>query len=944
MSFALKNTFRTGIVDTDTSLDFHKKDTLTSLVNCNIIQSGDNSVIKEMIGNYKAGGVGGDGKLNEDDVYIGNATWGNKIYLFYTTKENINGHENYILEYDSELDTFTMVLKTDLGIPEAGYSNINNFMVSANVVYGEFLYFTLSERFDDGSVKGVREPKRIHIEDAKYAPFTYSSLSGNLPRPTKLSVKAAYDSSIKNNLLKFNSYVFYKVLTTKYNERTVLSYPSKNVDVSDGGNALALYNRINILGFTVPDEVNSADIYMSNDSSNTLFKIASFDTTINKYVPDIDFYNSYEYPVAGDNTSQIINYEFPLTAAEQELVENRIVYGNVNVYYEFIDTEGYPIDKSTPFNFEIIANDNSVINTPIPITITQEPAGWNSWNIEADFELGETYIFKISNKFTICNHWNFLGTCAQETTYAETFEFRYIHTTETAYLDELNALIKANSSHGMEIDEWEENNVNNNFKIVGRHYMVMKDTSSLSLNIYKIENVGDYVDFGLNSDFSYKSGIVYLDEQGRNKGVSNITKIRNKDNISSTVFNVITNLGSTSGITPPYWAKKYMIVRDKINTAISYSVLGEQKESKVRISANVLKVQTSRYINYFGDKEGHDVTIYSKTYLADINARVLSDADIEAERDGGLDLSVSENYLYIGEEYTFEDGSVILYQPTKEVESKSEIFYETSEVFDIRRNSDDSVEYTGDGKVLEWYDTRIGITLADFGGGEAGYSIPIMLTDIEKLGEINHLGRGAYTYIEDVNMHTDATLIHSQHYSPSTNYNGLNAFSSLLNNFKDLDTKYGRVEKLFYTETDLLVGQLRKMSKMLINKSMISDVSGGNTIIQNKQFFNDVVPYNGEYGITDKRSFASHGFRKYFVDANNGVMIRLSMDGISVINGSRHNEIFNMISYQKNSEYYAGGFDPNKEEYVLTISMAGMATRFSEIVKNNTGDYDSATK
>jgi hypothetical protein len=46
-----------------------------------------------------------------------------------------------------------------------------------------------------------------------------------------------------------------------------------------------------------------------------------------------------------------------------------------------------------------------------------------------------------------------------------------------------------------------------------------------------------------------------------------------------------------------------------------------------------------------------------------------------------------------------------------------------------------------------------------------------------------------------------------------------------------------------------------------------------------------------------------------------------------------------MINYQKDAEYYAGGFDPNKEEYVITYSMSGKATRFSEKIKNNVGDY-----
>jgi len=112
---------------------------------------------------------------------------------------------------------------------------------------------------------------------------------------------------------------------------------------------------------------------------------------------------------------------------------------------------------------------------------------------------------------------------------------------------------------------------------------------------------------------------------------------------------------------------------------------------------------------------------------------------------------------------------IFLYNDNKSIESKTEVMYETSDVYNIVNGV-----YLGDDKPLEMYDTTVGqIDSASF-GKDKNLNYPIMKTDQGTLKDINHLGRGAYTVLGDVDFNQNATLVHSKKYSPSNNNNGLN--------------------------------------------------------------------------------------------------------------------------------------------------------------------------
>ncbi len=149
---------------------------------------------------------------------------------------------------------------------------------------------------------------------------------------------------------------------------------------------------------------------------------------------------------------------------------------------------------------------------------------------------------------------------------------------------------------------------------------------------------------------------------------------------------------------------------------------------------------------------------------------------------------------------------------------------------------------------------------------------------------------GVRAYV--VNENRDSTdrkhsLIYSGLLNTRTGFNETNVFSIADALVRDLDPLNGSIQKIYSENTNLIVLQENKVSKVLINKNAIysgdqgSLETGGEVNVLGQD-----VPYLGEYGISrNPESFAVYGYRKYFADKNRAAILRLSRDGITEISG-----------------------------------------------------------
>ena len=184
------------------------------------------------------------------------------------------------------------------------------------------------------------------------------------------------------------------------------------------------------------------------------------------------------------------------------------------------------------------------------------------------------------------------------------------------------------------------------------------------------------------------------------------------------------------------------------------------------------------------------------------------------------------------------------------------------------------------------------------------------------------LGVKAYI-VEDrlQQQHRQNSLIYSGIFNSRTGVNKTNEFSVGEDITRSLDPANGSIQKLYSEDTNLIVFQEFKVSNALIDKDAIYSAEGQPMTTSGAMVIGQVQAYAGNYGIaTNPESFAVYGFRKYFVDRNRNVVLRLSQDGISEISEYGMGDFFrDNLSEIGDDGLILGIWDMHNKEYVLSM-------------------------
>lgn len=161
-------------------------------------------------------------------------------------------------------------------------------------------------------------------------------------------------------------------------------------------------------------------------------------------------------------------------------------------------------------------------------------------------------------------------------------------------------------------------------------------------------------------------------------------------------------------------------------------------------------------------------------------------------------------------------------------------------------------------------------------------------------------------------------MIFSQIFNSISGVNRLNQFIQALPITKDLNPAYGTIQKLHARDTDLISLCEDKCLRILANKDALYNADGNVNVTANNNVLGQAVPYVGEYGISkNPESFASYGFRTYFSDKNRGVILRLSVDGLTEISSAGMSDFFS-DNLRVNSRII-GSYDDDKNLYNVTL-------------------------
>jgi hypothetical protein len=184
-------------------------------------------------------------------------------------------------------------------------------------------------------------------------------------------------------------------------------------------------------------------------------------------------------------------------------------------------------------------------------------------------------------------------------------------------------------------------------------------------------------------------------------------------------------------------------------------------------------------------------------------------------------------------------------------------------------------------------------------------------------------------YIEDYKqMESPNAICYSGSYGEYTSLNRLNEFNLSNANFKYLDSEFGSIQKLYARDTDLVVFQENKVSKVLYGKNLMFDAAGGSTVTSIPEVLGTQIAYPSEWGISkNPESFAEWAGDVYFTDARRGSVLQMrgsvlqtSEDQIIPISAEGMTDYFRDLMRDAPNSQKLGGFDPYTRKYNLSAN------------------------
>jgi hypothetical protein len=206
-----------------------------------------------------------------------------------------------------------------------------------------------------------------------------------------------------------------------------------------------------------------------------------------------------------------------------------------------------------------------------------------------------------------------------------------------------------------------------------------------------------------------------------------------------------------------------------------------------------------------------------------------------------------------------------------------DLYYETEDSYPIH-------EYTQT-KTLKWFNCY------DFANGIESDRIKDDFNEATIDNQVR-----VSTIVEDgyKQKHNKYGLIFSSGlFNARNGVNDINQFNTAEAITKDLNPEYGSIQKLHTRDTDMVVFCEDKLLKIPVQKDILFNADGTTNLTASNKVLGTARTVAGEYGIsTNPESFAEYGYRVYFTDRARNAVLRLSMDGLSVISNYGMSDFF----------------------------------------------------
>lgn len=263
---------------------------------------------------------------------------------------------------------------------------------------------------------------------------------------------------------------------------------------------------------------------------------------------------------------------------------------------------------------------------------------------------------------------------------------------------------------------------------------------------------------------------------------------------------------------------------------------------------------------------------------------------------------ISISILGLAEDSDYPSNNPAVFETEPKELADLNIYYEASDAFPI-------AEYNNT-KTLTWHNCFA------FGNGVESNRI----RDDFNAAFIDKGTKASAVLEEPYEEERRATgLIYSGIYNSTSGLNSLNQFIQAEQITKDLNPIYGSIQKLHTRDTNLVALCEDKCLRILANKDALFNADGNANLTSTNNVLGQAVPFAGEFGISkNPESFASYGFRAYFSDKKRGVVLRLSMDGLTEISSKGMSDYF--YDNLKAATTVLGSYDVYSDCYNITLN------------------------
>lgn len=428
-----------------------------------------------------------------------------------------------------------------------------------------------------------------------------------------------------------------------------------------------------------------------------------------------------------------------------------------------------------------------------------------------------------------------------------------------------------------------------------------------------------------NSTYSF--GLVYFDEFGVTDGVHTIDAMTITTlptfNPLVTVDPLMPVIDLSINNQPPVWARTYAVVRTNNLTiqdcvpCIGQSMIADAANKYSYINILSLEINTEGVPTY-EFIEGDRVRIFSGV-ITSVGDWPIIDFVVDPTVDLVLRAGQWLKIPYCGA----NTGSfpIEMYTPFKRDASNSQVFYEFGENYQILNPGQSNRAHTGQtqSQIPGVRPATFQFVRGDFYIKRTSYRVfpgtlitPVSYWAIDRY--ISYLFKSKVTangraFIVDINAQENffPTMIRfGGSYQQYSSVNNVNRF--FYEDQDNYDRQNGDIKKMYIEGRNLFVFQKFDIGVVPVLQQIIKDVTGNPLQANSNELLNKIqYPYKGKYGIGDfPESFAFGKNGKYFVDSNKGVVVRLSLDGITPLS----------IVYKMNA-FFIKAITTFKNDYVI---------------------------